>query len=135
MESGAITDEQLKASSSFDNCEPDRGRLHLKDANSPKQGAWSSNTVDENQWLQINLLEVHTVTGVATQGRNGRNDMWVKTYQLQYRNDGGSFQYYREASGNTDKVRHNLHNSLIKSPSECNTFYLMRSVKLTGWFL
>lgn len=135
MESGAITDEQLKASSSFDNCEPDRGRLHLKDADSPKQGAWSSNTVDENQWLQINLLEVHTVMGVATQGRNGRNDMWVKTYQLQYRNDGGSFQYYREASGNTDKVRHNLRNSLIKSPSECNIFYLMRSVKLTGWFL
>ena len=98
MESGAIADHQISASSQFDaNHASSQGRLRFKKTNI-KRGGWSSRTVDTNQWLQIDLGNHQTrVTRVATQGRNSNlYYQWVTKYKLQYGDDGNTFHYYSE---------------------------------------
>ena len=100
MESGAISDDQLTASSEYHNFEAKIGRLH-------KNKAWAaaSGSNDVHQWLQIDLgVEYATnVTKVATQG-SSTHDEWVKEYKLDYSDNGTNFQYYSEPGQNTDKV-------------------------------
>lgn len=109
MESGAISDGQISASSQFDDSShaANKGRLRLK-AGAGSTGSWVVASADNNvnQWLQVKLGSQHTfeVTGVATQGRNGVNDQWVTEYKLQYSNDGINFQYYKEQGQSVDKV-------------------------------
>ena len=106
MESGAISDGQISASSQYSpNHAASRGRLNLK-VDGSKQGAWAVAKGDANPWLQIDLLSQHTVTGVATQGRDGLYQQWVTEYKLQYSNDGVNFQYYKKSGDNADKVLH-----------------------------
>lgn len=83
-----------------------QGRLQFQATANPwKAGAWSAGRRDANQWLQIDLdNELTTVTLVATQGRSDY-DQWVTTYKLQYSNNGVNFQYYREGSETTNKVK------------------------------
>ena len=96
MESGAISDAQISASSQWDaNHATKQGRLHFQ-AVPGKAGSWCAGANDVNQWLQIDLSNQHTkVTRVATQGRSGYSQ-WVTKYKLQYSDDGVSFQYYWE---------------------------------------
>ena len=111
MESRAIPDGQISASSEWDsNHAAIQGRLNYKPSGS-KQGAWSAKTNDANQWLQVDLgASYATVTRVATQGRLGA-DQWVTKYRLQYSNDGVNFQDYREQGQTVNEV--NLHDLLI----------------------
>ena len=105
MESGAISDGQLSASSEWNpNVGAKHARLHSK-WNGVSGGAWIAGTTDVNQWLQIDLLNQHTsVTRLATQGRNYFNKRWVTKYKLQYSNNIVTFLYHREKGRNTDKV-------------------------------
>ena len=106
MQSGAITDGQITASSHFNaNHGAIRGRLYMKQDGS-KVGAWVAGTKNTNQWLQVDLgNQVTIVTRVATQGRNGYQYMqWVAKYQLKYSQDGVNFQYYKEQGQTTVKV-------------------------------
>ena len=105
MASGAISDEQISASSQHDdNHAATQGRLHFQKTGK-KQGAWAAATKDVNQWLQIDLRSYYTrVKRVATQGRNGY-DQWVAKYKLQYSNNGENFRFYREQGQTTDKVK------------------------------
>ncbi len=105
MISGEISDEQISASSQYDdsNSAATKGRLRLK-FGAESEGGWvvANGETNVDQWLQIDLLGQNTkVTGVATQGRDNYNH-WVKTYKLQYSNNGVNFQYFREQ--NADKV-------------------------------
>ena len=105
MESGAITDGQIAASSEWSaDHGPNRARLNMiKTGN--KKGSWSARTNDANQWIRIELGSEYTkVTRVATQGRSDYGQ-WIKTYKLQFSEDGVNFQYYREQGEPTDKVR------------------------------
>ena len=104
MESGAISDKQIKASSQRNsNHAPFHGRLHFQGIF--KAGSWSARTNDLHQWLQVDLGSLYTkVIRVATQGRNA-NSQWVTKYKLTYSNDGVNFQYYREQGQTTDKVQ------------------------------
>ena len=108
MENGAILDEQITASSQWDdNHAPFQGRLHFQ-ANGNKQGSWSAAKNDVHQWLQVDLgSQFTTVSRVATQGRNGGYTQWVYSYKLQYSNDEVNFQYYREQGQTADKVTWN----------------------------
>ncbi len=104
MQSGAISDTQISASSehSYKHAAT-RGRLHLQKAGIMK-GAWVVATADANQWLQVNLGRQYTkVTRVATQGRSD-TPTWVTKYKLQYSYDGVNFQYYREHGQAKDRV-------------------------------
>ena len=104
MESGDITDGQITASSEWSSTHaPSLARLNrVKEGN--KAGSWSAKTNDVNQWLQIELGSDYTkVTRIATQGRSDY-DQWVKTYKLQYSDDGVNYQFYREQGQTEDKV-------------------------------
>ena len=105
VESGAISDGQMSASSQWDeNLTACRGRLFAK-AGSGKSGSWSAKYNDVSQWLQVDLGNSHTkVTALATQGRN-KNRQWVTKYKVQYSRDGVSFQYFMEEQSSKIKVR------------------------------
>lgn len=108
MESGAILDTQITASSVHDDrYAASYGRLHFQHHNN-EMGAWAADRNDNQQWLQIDLgSEYFSVTRVATQGRNSNPGVqqWVTKYKLQYSDDGAIFQYYREQGKNTEKVK------------------------------
>lgn len=72
MNSGAILDKQISASSEHSESHAAiQGRLKFK-RSSVKAGAWVALTKGDSQWLQIDLANYYTkVTGVATQGRQG----------------------------------------------------------------
>ena len=101
MENGAISDSQISASSQWDSSlSPKNGRL-----NHEQGGAWAARRNNDEQWLQIDLRDQQTkVTRVGTQGRS-RNRQWVRKYKLQYGNDEGSLQYFKEEGQSADKVR------------------------------
>ena len=102
MQSGAISDGQISASSHDNNKQPWKGRLNKPGALSVWSAAASSKN---NQWLQIDLLSYYTIVSrVATQGRNDYKQ-WVTEYHLKYSNDGVTFHYYRERGQSTNKVR------------------------------
>ena len=105
METGAIPDAHVIASSEYDAYHAAvQGRLHFE-TDGVKQGAWSAGSNDVNQWLQVDLGNQHTqVTGVATQGRNG-HPQWVTKYKLQYSHDGVIFYYYKDPGQSGTKVR------------------------------
>ena len=101
MESSAISDAQISASSQWDgNHAAIQGRLNFK-AESGKQGGWSARHNDQNQWLQVDLGSFKTVKYLATQGRN-LVDQWVTSYKVEYSDNGSSFQYYQQQGA--DKV-------------------------------
>ena len=110
MESGAISDAQISASSEWDpNHAAIQGRLNFK-AGGGKQGGWSSRHNNQNQRLQVDLGSSKEVTYFATQGRNAVSQ-WVTSYKVEYSNDGSSFQYYQEQGA--DKVCELFYTSLL----------------------
>ena len=110
MESGAISDAQISASTEYDqSLVASCGRLQLQYGGC--HGSWAAAVLDANQWLQVDFVSQYTtVTGVATQGRNV-GSQWVTMYRLQYGNDGVNFQYYKEKGQTAIKVNswHSLH--------------------------
>ena len=112
MESLAISDAQISASSQWDvNHAAIQGRLNFK-AGSGKQGGWLAKYNNQDQWLQADLGSSKKVTHLATQGRNGY-DQWVTSYKVEYSNDGSSFLYYQEQGA--DKVCELFYTSLHPS--------------------
>ena len=117
MESGKILDKQITASSKWNaQCAARQGRLNFQEVVEggvpKKSGSWAARKNDKNPWLQVDLLcEESVVTSVATQGRNrnplwgGPHNQWVKSYKLQYSNNGVDFEYYKDARQNSAKVR------------------------------
>ena len=104
MESGAISNGQLRASTEWDaNHAAIQARLHFK-AVPGKAGSWSAKYNNLDQWLQIDLGSKHEVTGLATQGRNGYGQ-WVTKHKVQYSDNGVNFQYYMEQRQTTIKVK------------------------------
>ena len=104
VESGAISDRQMSASSQWDeNYAAPQGRLYFE-AFSGKSGSWSAK-YNVSQWLQVDLGNPHTkVTALATQGRNDY-PQWVTKYKVQYSGDGVSFQYFMEEQSSKIRVR------------------------------
>ena len=107
MESGAIADSQLTASSEYNAYHSTkRSRLHTKEISALARGAWVSSTNDANQWLQIDVGKVLNVTHIATQGRNTYSPFqYVAKYKVQYSNDGQTFQFYKREGQPSDEVR------------------------------
>ncbi|KAI8490368.1 hypothetical protein Bbelb_316360 [Branchiostoma belcheri] len=121
MESGAIPDDSITASSTWrvDHHEPYRGRLN----GVAGVGAWAvrNNTIGE--WLQVDLGEMKTVTGTIIQGRYHHADQWVTSYKLQHSVDGLSWITYASSDGseqvfpgNTD--RNTPVTNLLDSPTD-----------------
>ncbi|XP_077987943.1 uncharacterized protein LOC144442459 [Glandiceps talaboti] len=115
--SGNIGDNQMTASSSVDYIlGAHRGRLGMVSSYFGL-GAWSALYLDQNQYLQIDLLYLTLITGVATQGRGGNSNLeYVTAYYFYYSNDGMLWFAYGGTEpmllgGNSDAdgiVRHNF---------------------------
>ncbi|PFX24322.1 EGF-like repeat and discoidin I-like domain-containing protein 3 [Stylophora pistillata] len=103
MESRAISDAQISASSQWDASHAAiQGRLIFQ-AGGGKEGGWSARANNQNQWLQADLGSVKKVTHLATQGRNAASQ-WVKSYMVEYSDDGSTFHVYKEQGTNFDRV-------------------------------
>ncbi|XP_015126080.1 epithelial discoidin domain-containing receptor 1 isoform X2 [Diachasma alloeum] len=104
MESGAIVDEDITASSSFEsgNVGPRQARLRTEN----NGGAWCPKgeiTSEPREWLEIDLHSVHMITGTNTQGRfgNGVGVEYAEGYLLEYwRPRLGKWVRYRDIKGN-----------------------------------
>ena len=102
LESGLIVDQQISASSQASSSQgPANARLNHV-AIRGKMSAWSAQTNDENQWLQVDFGQNVKITKIATQGRQDY-EQWVANYTLSYCEDGKTeFQEYQE--NDADKV-------------------------------
>ncbi|XP_017770325.1 PREDICTED: epithelial discoidin domain-containing receptor 1-like [Nicrophorus vespilloides] len=87
MENGAIRDDDISASSSFENGNvgPQHGRVRTE----RNGGAWCPQkqaTTEPEEWLQIDLKTAHVITSVGTQGRfgNGQGVEFAEAYMLEY---------------------------------------------------
>ena len=117
MESGAISDGQVKASTDWDmNHAAIQGRLHYL-SKPGKAGSWSAKFNNLDQWLQIDLGNLNTtITSLATQGRDGYGQ-WVTKYKVQYSDNGANFQYYTEQG--VIKVVYRLHDLDAHCTAHC----------------
>ena len=95
MQSGAIREHQLIASSEKDNSSRvGFARLHYQYKKKPK--SWVPLLDHRNQWLQVNLgNELTWVTGLATQGKQSKREAWVKKFKLRYWGFGIRVQFYK----------------------------------------
>ena len=109
MESGAISDSKITASSEWSvQHSPKRARLHTRE-NAHGRGSWSCLTSDLKQWLQVDLGKITPVTHVATQGRNSVSPAQMVTkYKLQFSDDGTSFLFYKRQGQSSDVVNNNI---------------------------
>ena len=134
MESGKILDKQITASSEWDaNHAAHQGRLNFQEVVEggvlKNSGSWSALINNQSQWLQVDLLRQESViTSVATQGRNRHallktHNQWVKTYKLQYSNNGVDFEYYKDARQNSAKVRTKMASIYRKLRSQAASSY------------
>lgn len=87
MESGAISDEDISASTSFEHASvgPHNARIRI-DKNG---GAWCPKNMigkDATEWIEIDLHEVKIVTATETMGRfgNGQGAEFAESYVLEY---------------------------------------------------
>ncbi|XP_035663399.1 fibronectin-like [Branchiostoma floridae] len=109
MESGAIADDHITASTQEPEFEAYEGRLN-------NGWSWMTYTVDTNQWLQIDLGSQKVLTSIQTQGLWG--GYTVKSYKLLYSDYGTAWVTYGDGqndmifNGNRDGdtvVEQNLH--------------------------
>ena len=105
---GEVDDLHLTASSSLDSEEhvPFYGRLIRESMDAADiRGCWCAHNVNLRQYIQADLGEVKTITGVATQGYVS-HDNWVASYRLGYSDDSGPLEWYRE--NDDERVRFKL---------------------------
>ena len=99
MESGKILDSAITASSAYSSSYvPHHGRLNLNHG----AGGWApASAKKDTSWIQVDLGDTMSVTGVATQGRcNCKSSYWVRSYTVSYSADGRDWEFLKE-SGST----------------------------------
>lgn len=84
MANGDISDSQISASSVSKSSFPWKGRL-----NNGQDGYWGALWNDTDPWIQVDLLNLTTVTGIITQG-------YVAHLQIQYGDSGDKLAYISE---------------------------------------
>ncbi|XP_033105774.1 uncharacterized protein LOC117108037 [Anneissia japonica] len=111
MQDGSISSDRITASSEYNrNCGSSFGRLQ----NTDRSGAWCAQSNDQSQWLQINLGEPHTISGVLTQGRSN-NDQWVTSFTVQYKMDGQDWTDIVDSNGNVNIFTGNENRNTVKT--------------------
>ena len=96
MEANEIADSQITASDQANNDAWAARRARLN-----HDTAWSTHTLDENQWIKIELNQQQYVTGLITQGKN---HAWVKTYKVEFTEDGSTWEFVSDTIGGPAKV-------------------------------
>ena len=125
VKDGTIQDSQLSSSSNAGGSHVvTRGRLDSTDSGSFCVG---SNNAD--QWIQVDLLEPVTVTGVVTQGRRDYGQ-WVTRYQVKYGNDGTNFETIKDEDGD-DHVSRFF--TTLCPPIEAEAIHQQSLLSTHGW--
>ncbi|KAM6310335.1 coagulation factor V [Aegotheles albertisi] len=105
MESGEIKNSQITASSVktswFNTWDSSLARLNQNG----KINAWRAKLNNKQQWLQIDLLTIKKITAIATQGTKSISaENFVKTYVIQYSNEGSEWKSYTDDASSVAKV-------------------------------
>ncbi|XP_034015912.1 probable carboxypeptidase X1 [Thalassophryne amazonica] len=92
LESLRVDDSQIQASSyQRSGLGPHRGRLNIQSGiedGDLYDGAWCAGYKDQDQWLEVDAIDLILFTGVILQGRNSIWSWdWVETYKVQLSND------------------------------------------------
>ncbi|XP_073259279.1 lactadherin-like [Porites lutea] len=140
MESGHIPNSAITASSKLSIVYgPENARLHYQ-GEAGRVGAWIPLYQDHQQWLQVNFGSVTQITGISTQGYYNA-DHWVKSYTLQYSDNGYSFKPYQQNGhtktfdGNVDRM--NVVSHVLNPPINARyirvipeSYYLYEALRL-----
>ncbi|XP_006970096.1 lactadherin isoform X2 [Peromyscus maniculatus bairdii] len=116
LKNNSIPDSQITASSTYRTWNvpafgwyPHFGRLDKQG----KINAWTAQSNNDKQWLQVDLGTEKEVTGIITQGaRDFGNFQYVASYKVAYSNDGVQWTVYEEQGiskvfqGNSDNNTH-----------------------------
>jgi hypothetical protein len=90
LEDGRITEGQFSASSYYTSyLSPRYGRINF-------DYGWRPRQRNRHQWLQVDLGDIITIKGIATQGSR-RYNYWAKSYRVSYSNDGIGWRWFRNA--------------------------------------
>ncbi|ELU17729.1 hypothetical protein CAPTEDRAFT_146150 [Capitella teleta] len=58
---------------------------------------WAAEGDDDNPWIEVDLLENKLIGGIVTWPRaDNVMDHYVKTFNIQYREEGSTWKYYQE---------------------------------------
>ncbi|XP_078603261.1 uncharacterized protein LOC144877227 [Branchiostoma floridae x Branchiostoma japonicum] len=117
MEDGTIEDEDITASSHQDSWPPSDARLN-------GNGAWVPSEPFAGSWIQVDLGQRKTVSGVITQGFDGpgSNNYWITEYEVHYLNTSENWEAIKTQAGNvmtfsgntgTDRQKTNMFDSPI----------------------
>ncbi|XP_027707526.1 lactadherin isoform X2 [Vombatus ursinus] len=108
MKSEIIPDSRITASSTFKTFGLDAFSWHPYFARLDKQGkfnAWTAQSKEDTEWLQIDLGILKRVTGIITQGaRDFGNIQYVSAYKVAYSNDTKSWTVYKDSRTNSSKI-------------------------------
>ncbi|XP_022097833.1 uncharacterized protein LOC110983144 isoform X2 [Acanthaster planci] len=102
MESGQIADGQLSSSSFYLHYMPQLARLHLSSDEIQTPICWRPTLEQAEEWLQVDLLTIHTLTGVISQGTGPKvKKLWVTSYLIKYESlkSCDSWRYYKNLDG------------------------------------
>ena len=98
MESGAITDDMISASSESHAPTLKAFKARLKST----RGSWYAGSMPSGEWIQVAFGDLKLVSGVILQGRYSRAE-WVTAFKIRYYDD-VVWKYITDASGD-DRVR------------------------------
>ncbi|KAJ8255665.1 hypothetical protein COCON_G00195290 [Conger conger] len=103
MESGRISDDQITASSSFEDgrWSPRQARLNNHD------NGWTPREDSSKEYIQVDLHFLRVLTGIATQGaisKETQKSYYVTTFKLEVSTNGEDWMVYRH--GKNHKVFH-----------------------------
>ncbi|XP_052055966.1 coagulation factor V isoform X2 [Apodemus sylvaticus] len=105
LEDGRIQSKQITASSFkkswWGDWEPSLARLNAQG----RVNAWQAKANNNKQWLQVDLLKIKKVTAIITQGcKSLSSEMYVRSYSIQYSDQGVTWKPYRQKSSMVDKI-------------------------------
>ena len=94
MENNQIANGHITASDQISGWSAQGARLN-------NDKAWATQLQDGNQWIEITFYPKQYVTGVITQGQN---NAWVKTYKVEFKEDGNGWKFVSDTVGGPAKV-------------------------------
>uniref|UniRef100_A0A8K9WLU2 Neuropilin n=1 Tax=Oncorhynchus mykiss TaxID=8022 RepID=A0A8K9WLU2_ONCMY len=106
MESGAITSDQITASSQYNsNWSPERSRLNYK------ENGWTPSEDSSREWIQVDLGFLRFVSAVGTQGaisKETKKEYFVRSYKVDVSSNGEDWVTIKE--GSKQKIFQGNHN-------------------------
>ena len=101
LENGIILDDQITASSAANDSKSSKC-LCSRFARLNGNKKWRPEASDPNKWIQIDLTNNYTVTGIVVQGAHN----WVKTCRVKYEEVAGfgGLVYVMDMEGNVKVI-------------------------------